>query len=208
MIKKPINKQDKQSFWTTVPGILTGIAAIITAIGGLIAVLNSAGLFKAKTAPLPSVSPTPIITTTAPGQTSISNSPSSAAPTYTGCFQQYFQGIAQDRISSLESGTQAFQLIGADQTKDEPVGIIFTQNNQPVGGIRFLFLSNGQLFKVDTVVDANCQKTEDYSNETRGGDKNVLQNFDSLQMRLGNTTYELRLNYDGSISADFRILSP
>lgn len=30
----------EKSFWTTVPGILTGIAAVITAIGGLVIVLN------------------------------------------------------------------------------------------------------------------------------------------------------------------------
>lgn len=36
----------KKSFWTTVPGILTGIAAIITAITGLTVALYSAGFFS------------------------------------------------------------------------------------------------------------------------------------------------------------------
>jgi hypothetical protein len=35
--------QSAQSWWQTVPGILTGIAAIITAVTGLIVVLNRAG---------------------------------------------------------------------------------------------------------------------------------------------------------------------
>lgn len=35
---------DKKSFWTTLPGILTGLAGLITAIGGLIVVLYSQGL--------------------------------------------------------------------------------------------------------------------------------------------------------------------
>ena len=30
---------DKNSFWSTIPGVLKGIAAVITAIGGLIAIL-------------------------------------------------------------------------------------------------------------------------------------------------------------------------
>ena len=38
------NKNDEKSFWSTLPGILTGIAAIITAIGGLIIALNVAGI--------------------------------------------------------------------------------------------------------------------------------------------------------------------
>ncbi|MCR8557848.1 hypothetical protein KXD93_09360 [Mucilaginibacter sp. BJC16-A38] len=37
---------DEKSFWTTVPGIITGIAAIVTAITGLIVALNGAGLFS------------------------------------------------------------------------------------------------------------------------------------------------------------------
>jgi len=34
--------QSAQSWWQTVPGILTGLAAIITAVTGLIVVLNRA----------------------------------------------------------------------------------------------------------------------------------------------------------------------
>jgi PEGA domain len=31
---------EKKSFWTTLPGILTGLAALITAVGGIILLLN------------------------------------------------------------------------------------------------------------------------------------------------------------------------
>lgn len=37
---------DEKNFWTTVPGIITGLAAIVTAITGLIVALNGAGLFS------------------------------------------------------------------------------------------------------------------------------------------------------------------
>ncbi|SDP76280.1 hypothetical protein SAMN05428975_2581 [Mucilaginibacter sp. OK268] len=37
---------DGKNFWTTVPGIITGLAAIVTAITGLIVALNGAGLFS------------------------------------------------------------------------------------------------------------------------------------------------------------------
>jgi hypothetical protein len=36
---------DEKSFWTTVPGIITGLAAIVTAVTGLIVALNGAGFF-------------------------------------------------------------------------------------------------------------------------------------------------------------------
>jgi hypothetical protein len=40
----------KKSFWTTLPGIITGLAAIVTAVTGLVVALNGAGLFNKSTA--------------------------------------------------------------------------------------------------------------------------------------------------------------
>lgn len=37
---------DGKNFWTTVPGIITGLAAIVTAMTGLIVALNGTGLFS------------------------------------------------------------------------------------------------------------------------------------------------------------------
>jgi hypothetical protein len=37
---------DEKSFWTTLPGIITGLAAVVTAITGLIVALNGSGLFS------------------------------------------------------------------------------------------------------------------------------------------------------------------
>ena len=39
---------EKKSFWTTFPGILTGIAGIITAIGGLLVILYQIGVIGPK----------------------------------------------------------------------------------------------------------------------------------------------------------------
>jgi hypothetical protein len=36
----------KTSFWATIPGIITGIATLITAVGGLLVILNSIGFFR------------------------------------------------------------------------------------------------------------------------------------------------------------------
>ena len=45
------NKKDKTSFWATIPGILTGIAALITAITGLLIGLNQNDMGKKNVAP-------------------------------------------------------------------------------------------------------------------------------------------------------------
>lgn len=56
------NKKETQSFWTTVPGILTGCATLLGAVGGLIAALHAAGLIGSET-PTPPPAITPIVVT-------------------------------------------------------------------------------------------------------------------------------------------------
>ena len=55
------NKNEEKSFWRTLPGILTGIAAVISAIGGLILALNAAGIIDTIDTPVTST-PTPVAT--------------------------------------------------------------------------------------------------------------------------------------------------
>lgn len=50
MAKKQ-EKEGQKSFWTTLPGIFTGVAAVLTAVGGIIAALNTAGVFDRPAAP-------------------------------------------------------------------------------------------------------------------------------------------------------------
>jgi len=58
-----MGEDSKKSFWTSVPGILTGIAAIIVAVGGIITALH-----VVPTSPEPTPSPSPIPTTSSTSQ--------------------------------------------------------------------------------------------------------------------------------------------
>lgn len=55
-------KNDK-SWWSTLPGILTGIAAIITALGGFIAILSTSGILHLSTSPSLVEQPTTVTAT-------------------------------------------------------------------------------------------------------------------------------------------------
>lgn len=65
MAKRKVSRdepEEKKSFWATLPGILTAITALITAIAGLLAAINSsAELFPAKETQTP-IPPTPTST--------------------------------------------------------------------------------------------------------------------------------------------------
>ena len=43
--------EEPKSFWSTIPGIITAIATLITAIGGFLVVLNQVGVFGSKPEP-------------------------------------------------------------------------------------------------------------------------------------------------------------
>ncbi len=45
--------EEHKSFWSTIPGIITAIATLITAIGGFLVVLNQIGVFGSKHDPKP-----------------------------------------------------------------------------------------------------------------------------------------------------------
>jgi hypothetical protein len=62
MASKNTENRNEKSFWATLPGMLTGCAAVITAIGGLIAVLVTAGIIKSG----PSATSAPPVTETPP----------------------------------------------------------------------------------------------------------------------------------------------
>ncbi|NIR52379.1 hypothetical protein GWO43_27455 [candidate division KSB1 bacterium] len=127
-----------------------------------------------------------------------------------GCFDAYLDTIPSERIQTLESGTADFDIIGPQQSKDEKIAIIFSELNRPIGAIKFSFILNNKIFKIESIVDAQCGPIENYSNTSRGGDKHVLQNWDTVEMQIGDSRYELRLGYDGGIiSANyFRKVSP
>jgi hypothetical protein len=90
-----------------------------------------------------------------------------------------------------------------DQPKDQPISIKFTQNHRPLGALALLPFPKDDLFKVQDVVDAQNRPVVEYSSDSRGGSKNVLQNSDTLHVRFENKTYLLRVIGFDTIRVNF-----
>jgi hypothetical protein len=108
------NQNDNKSFWTTIPGFLAAIAAVITAIGGLITVLSAVGLFGH-----PSPTPTivaPIPTFTLVQMSEVPASPEPAHPTTISPEVRDLTGIATASVSSVlaPEETVSFGLVHFD----------------------------------------------------------------------------------------------
>ena len=55
------------------------------------------------------------------------------------------------------------------------------------------------LFKIDSIVDARCRRIEDYANVTRGCDRNLLHNWDTVRFPLAGSPYDLRIGASSTI---------
>jgi hypothetical protein len=113
------------------------------------------------------------------------------------------EGVPVERIVTLEDGTHDRDIIQVDQPKSQPVSIRFTQNGRALGTLLLQPFPKDDLFKVQDVVDAQDRPVGEYSNASRGGPKNVLQNWDMLHVRFENKLYQLQVGGFDTIRVSF-----
>jgi hypothetical protein len=163
------------AFWRSLPGILTGVAAVITAAAALGALFVGGGGDGTE-------SPT--------SGAAASTEPTGATPAGDGaCFGEYFKGIPQDRVGSVEAGAQAYDVITENQPKAGTIGMAFTNNARSIGAIRFAFFPANRFFKIESIVDAQCKPIEDYRN-LGGGDKHVAGDSSTVRLRIDGRYYD------------------
>ncbi|MFR9777796.1 hypothetical protein ACL02O_17295 [Micromonospora sp. MS34] len=121
-----MGRPEQTSWWNTLPGVLTGIAALITAIGALIGALHVIGLFDAQRPAAPSAETTsagmPSVGHTV-GSSPVDASASSTAgpativsalPSMPGAMSQGLLTMTGVKSADLESGVVGFALPGQD----------------------------------------------------------------------------------------------
>jgi hypothetical protein len=124
------------------------------------------------------------------------------------CSAAWFANPAPGRVAIIESGTASAEVLAADQPKDDPVVIVLTEDGTPVGAVALKLYVSNDLFKITQVVNARCEPVETFRNESRGGDRHVLQNDDTVELTFGPLKYGLRLGYhDGSIGGQVNRIS-
>ena len=128
------------------------------------------------------------------------------------CLIQFFADIDPAKQVSIEVGAydQDFYISSDELASKDfvgPFGIKLTQNGKMIAALSFLFFPDSQLSKITSIVDSNCQPISDYSNASRGGDPNSIQN-NNLQIQLAEGSFVLGFQFSGTdfIRFDFRQL--
>ena len=148
--KNKPEQESQRSFWTTLPGIFTGIAAVLTAIAGIIAALNTAGVFASHTAvpintPTPAAAPTATFTLAAPPTATFTLA---APPTAT------FTPLAPPDFVTL----YVYDLKGIEQvTLDFQAGIVPVETK--TGFLQVSYVAYGKLENSDDGLNAKVTIT-------------------------------------------------
>lgn len=72
-----------------------------------------------------------------------------------------------------------------------------TQNRDPVLALRVNYFEDGEIFKIESMIDDSCKTLRNWTIEGRP-DERTLQNWDTVIVRTADSTYRVRLGYDGS----------
>jgi hypothetical protein len=158
------SQSDSKSWWQTAPGLLTAIAAIITALTGLLAAVHQAGWFNHAAAPTASVQTTNPASenTPEPTNTSPTQSPSTS------------RTLPLPQITQVRHDTAVYQLLAARVEPYSPgkvalhLSVRMANNNRfdaNFWAASFRLSSNGELIApnsdLDELVASNSSKDAD-----------------------------------------------
>jgi hypothetical protein len=124
----------------------------------------------------------------------VTGSTSFTATIVSPCFEAYFSGIPADRISTLERGFEDVKILDTTQSKEEVIGIQFSEFGEPIGAIK-LYPMPPSNFKIETIVNAACQEIEDYYETDGARDPQVLRNGHELQITFTDAEYRFSLYF-------------
>jgi hypothetical protein len=114
------------------------------------------------------------------------------------CFEEIFSAIPADRVEKVEIGKVDKELLAPHQNKKDRAGFMVLELGEPVLAITYIYFEEDSLFKIGSVVDAACQPLA-FANASRGGAREVLENWDSLAVTVEKEVYNLRFGYSGGI---------
>jgi hypothetical protein len=131
-------------------------------------------------------------TSLSPPSSDGSTSKSTMTPTFAGCFRDYFAPVPADRVGRVEDGAQNLPVISATVPKEQPIGLLLTKLEQPIGAAIVRFISSGGFFRVLSVVDAACRPVEDFMADD-SSDKHIVRNWNTLRIALAGRFYSVSL---------------
>lgn len=121
-----------------------------------------------------------------------------------GCIES--ESFVRDKniIVNIEDGSHNQELVSADKLEGKILTIKLTENRKTIGFMNLDFYLNNQMFKIKSILDAKGRPINGIINVTQGDNHDVIQNWDIIEMQIGETKYAIRLGYRaGKIMANY-----
>jgi hypothetical protein len=116
--------------------------------------------------------------------------------------------LSPNRVATVESGANAQIVAGPLASKTEPLGLLLTDGGEPVGAITFRFFPASGLFRVQSLVDADCRARQVTSLQPGEGALETIPNYGEVRIDLMGTPYLLDLGGGGDIRVNFSRFAP
>jgi hypothetical protein len=110
-----------------------------------------------------------------------------------GCFGGPFARIPQGRLAPVEAGTTSFDIVTSSEPKAGPIGLRFTDHERTVGGIRSPGIPSTTSSGSSRSWTRVAGPSRIYADVVERGQKDVMENSDTLRIRLAGRYYDLRL---------------
>jgi hypothetical protein len=190
MKRKNEANTEKQSWWISIPGLLTAIAAVIVAVSTLLGTINETNwIFPTLT---PAVIPSPIPTLT---------------PLSFGC-GNYERGMENTDILINSTSNVLFRVSASTIPTMDARLLRLKADSQEIGKIKFLFSESDDTFEIDSVVDRDCRpvpQSNSLGTSIPPGVSIFIKNGETVSLKFDGQEYTLRLTYkDNKIEGDFQ----
>jgi hypothetical protein len=179
-----------RAFWTSLPGVLTGVAAVVGAVATLAGVFGGGGDEGGGGSPSPATTTTAARVTASPGIASTGDG---------SCLDRFLSEVPADRRARVEVGAEYATVIPAHRRLSGRLGVVLLRAGRPLGAVRALYEPQGYLFPLEAVVDAGCRPAP--HEDPEGGDPDVIQGGRNTRITLAGRQYDFSLGASDSVVA-------
>ena len=100
--------------------------------------------------------------------------------------------IRNNKINYIELGSKYLR-IELDNKKQVTLGI--RENSNLLATVVLNIFSENKMLKIDSITDSNCNKISNFFNDSVGGNKYILNNWETLGININENKYFVRLGY-------------
>jgi hypothetical protein len=115
--------------------------------------------------------------------------------------------LPAERVADVESGAHDQIVIGPALSKTEPFGLRLTDGGETVGAITARFFPASGLFKIQSLVDADCHAAEAVSLAGKGR-VDAIANYNDVRIDFAGRSYVLDMGSDSDIRLSFTNFVP